>query len=454
VSAPPRPRRLTRTGIGAATGAAGLLATTLALVPYRTGLALPSIVLLYLVPVLLTAAAGGLLPALGAAVAADLLVNFWFVAPYRTFAVDTRDGAVTLVVYLLVAAAVSIAVDAAAAHRATAVRREVEARLLAAASTGPIADTSVTRLLEEIRRTYRMSTVALTDSAGTLQQVGPAQDGPAVLTVDAGHGLHLTAWGPELFAEDRRALHRLAAAAAHTVETQHLAGQATELTRIDRTRAALLGAVGHDLRTPLAGIKAAVSSLRQADVDFGPADRADLLATIEVSADRLTTVVDNLLALSRLQAGVLAVDLRPVAVDAVLAQALLSTDTHGVSVQLDVPDDLPLALADAGLLERVAANLIANACAASPAGRTVRLSGTADTGQVRLAVIDDGPGIPAEARETVFAPFRRLDDDTGNGLGLGLAIARGFTEAQGGTLLPTDTPGGGLTMTITLPVAS
>ncbi|HEV8568855.1 MAG TPA: ATP-binding protein, partial [Actinoplanes sp.] len=347
-----------RTGLGAAVAVLTLLVCTAALVPLRDKLSLAGIVLLYLLPVLLTAAAGGLLPALGAAVAADLLVNWFFVPPYRTLTVETRDNLVALVVYLLVAAAAGLAVDVAAAARA--------------------------------RQAQRIATEA---------------------------------------------------------------ARADELAQIDRLRSALLGAVGHDLRTPLAGIKIAVNSLRQPDVEFSAGDRAELLATLEESTDRLTTVVDNLLAVSRLQAGVLSVEIEPTAVDAVAAAAVLGTDTGGVTVALDVPDHLPLALADAGLLERVVANLVANAVTASPPGGTVAVTGEAERGRVRLAVVDHGPGIPAAARETVFSPFRQLDDHTGNGLGLGLAIARGFTEAQGGTLIPTDTPGGGLTMTISLPAA-
>jgi two-component system, OmpR family, sensor histidine kinase KdpD len=347
-----------RTGLGAAIAVVALLVSTALLVPLRDNLSLAGIVLLYLVPVLVTAAAGGLLPALGAAVAADLLVNWFFVPPYRTLAVETRDNLVALVVYLLVAAAAGLAVDLAAAARARQAQR-----------------------------------IAVT------------------------------------------------------------AARADELAKIDRLRSALLGAVGHDLRTPLASIKIAVSSLRQPDVEFTAGDRAELLATVEESTDRLTAVVDNLLAVSRLQAGMLSVEMGPMAVDAVAAEAVLGTDNGNVTVDLDIPDHLPLARADAGLLERVVANLVANAVTASPPGGTVAVIGQAEHGRVRLAVVDHGPGIPAAARDAVFSPFRQLDDHTGVGLGLGLAIARGFTEAQGGTLTPTETPGGGLTMTISLPVA-
>jgi K+-sensing histidine kinase KdpD len=445
-----------RAGIGAAVAVAGLAAATVALVPARSHVSLASVVLLYLVPVLVAAAAGGSGPAVAAAVAADVLVNYFFIPPFHTLSVETGDNIVVLVVYVGVAVAVSLAVDLAARHRATAARRDAEAALLAGASTQPIEQASLTRLLEQVRSTYRMVTVALSEDRRTIEQVGPPPQGEPALSVAAGEGLRLLGWGPRLFAEDRRALARLASAAARTLETQRLAGQAAraeELATIDRVRAALLGAVGHDLRTPLAGIKAAVSSLRQPDIDFSPADRAELLATVEESTDRLTTVVDNLLSLSRLEAGVLSVDARPAALDAVVANALLNTDTGGVEVWVDVPDDLPLALADPGLLERVTANLLANACFATPPGRPILIRGRAHDDELRLEIIDHGPGLAADDRERVFAPFQRLDDHSGSGLGLGLAIARGFTEAQGGTLTPSDTDGGGLTMTVALPTA-
>jgi len=216
-----------------------------------------------------------------------------------------------------------------------------------------------------------------------------------------------------------------------------------------------LAAVGHDLRSPLAGIKAAVSSLREPELDLPAEAQRQLLATIEESTDRLDALVDNLLSMSRLQAGVLSVHPQPVPLDAVVAQALLHTPAGPVPVEVDIPDDLPLVRADPGLLERVVANLVANAQAASPPDRPVRLYGHPADGYVQLHVIDHGPGVPEADRERIFEPFQRLHDRTTTaGLGLGLAISRGFTQAMGATITPSDTPGGGLTMTVTIePVA-
>lgn len=442
-------------------GAVGLAGLTALLIPARAQVSLASVSLLYLVPVVATAVVGGVWPALAAALAADLLVNFFFIPPYHTFAVESGDNIIVLVVYILTAAVVAVAVDIAARQQATAARRDIEAAMLASVTAQPVAEDSLTQLLGHVRTTFAMDTVALVEEEGagatTVARVGPQGRGEPALDVPAADRLRLVAWGPAVFAEDRRVLGRLATAAARTLEAQRLAAQAAharELAEVDRLRQALLTAVGHDLRTPLTGIKAAVSSLRQPDVEWTADQRVELLATVEESTDRLDALVENLLSMSRLRAGALTVDLRPVALDAVVAEALLHTPADAATVVVDVPDNLPHVLADPGLLERVIANLVANAQAASLPGRPVRLRGRRTGDRVQLHVMDRGTGVPEAARERMFEPFQRLDDRaTTAGLGLGLAIARGFTEAMGATLTPSETSGGGLTMTVSLPLA-
>jgi two-component system sensor histidine kinase KdpD len=441
--------------------AVGLAGLSLLTVPAREHLSLASVALLFLVPVVVAAVVGGVWPALLAALGADLLVNFFFVPPFHAFTVESGQNAIVLVVYVAVAATVAVAVDIAARQRAAAGRRAVEAALLARTTAEPVTETSLTHLLDQVRATFGMTAVALLERSDdqhehVVAQLGePPDDDPAIST-QATSGLRLLGWGPPLFGEDRRVLGQLATAAARTLEAQRLARQATharELAEIDRLRTGLLTAVGHDLRTPLAGIKAAVSSLRQPDVAFTPEDQAELHATIEESTDRLTGLVENLLSMSRLQAGVLSLDPHPVSLDGVVAEALLHAWTGEPEIEVHVPDDLPLIYADPGLLERVIANLLANAHAASRPQQPIQLRGRQVGDQVALQVIDHGPGVPAADRERMFTPFQRLDDRAGLGLGLGLAIARGFTQAMGGTLTPSDTPGGGLTMTITIPTA-
>jgi two-component system sensor histidine kinase KdpD len=222
-------------------------------------------------------------------------------------------------------------------------------------------------------------------------------------------------------------------------------------------RTALLAAVSHDLRTPLASAKAAVDSLRSADVHFDDDDRAELLATADESIDRLTRLVTNLLDMSRIQAGALGVTAMDVGAEDVVPRALDDLGPAGRPVAVHIPDDLPYVHADPGLLERVIVNLVANALRYSPTGRPPLVTASALRDTVEIRVIDHGPGIPRDRWDDVFLPFQRLgdrDNHTGVGLGLGLALSRGLAEAMGGTLTPEETPGGGLTMTLALPTGS
>jgi two-component system sensor histidine kinase KdpD len=220
--------------------------------------------------------------------------------------------------------------------------------------------------------------------------------------------------------------------------------RAASLEAATNVRTALLAATGHDLRAPLAAAKAAVSSLRSDEVELDDTDQRELLDSADASLDRLAGLVTNLLDLSRLQLGALPVVRRPTAVDAAVARALEEVEGP---VTVDVPDDLPDALADAGLLERALANLLSNAVCY---GRTAVVCRATDS-TVEVSVVDHGPGVPEDRWESIFAPFQREGDTSATeGLGLGLAVARGLVEAMGGTLTPAQTPGGGLTMTVRL----
>jgi K+-sensing histidine kinase KdpD len=451
-------RRRVRTGVVVAVLALATL--TAILLPLRDHVSLAGVILLYLVAVVATAVAGGLSVSLATAVVANLLINFFFVPPYHTFRVASGDNVITLIVSVAVAITVSVAMDLAARQRAAAARTGVEAALLARISAEPVAAGSTQSLLARVRETLHMDAAALieADPAGddhVVAQSGRRLTGQPVLTVPAGPGLRMVVEGPAIFAPDPRFLARIGAAAARTLQAERLAEQAAharELAEIDRLRAALLAAVGHDLRTPLAGIKAGVSSLRDPDLELSPAQQDELLETIEESADRMADLVENLLAMSRLQAGALSVDARPVAVDEVVAAAILHLPPPHTAITVDVADDLPLAYADPGLLERVVANLVTNAVNHCPPGSPILVTGAATSDLVELRIVDHGPGIAAADRDRVFAPFQRLDDrTTTGGLGLGLAIARGFTEAMAGTLTASDTPGGGLTVIVALP---
>ena len=263
--------------------------------------------------------------------------------------------------------------------------------------------------------------------------------------------------GPVLVAADRRVLEAFAAEAAVALRQQRLAEKAAtvgRLTEVDRLRTALLTAVGHDFRTPLAAAKAAVTSLRSPDVIFSAADQAELLATAEESLDRLSRLVENLLDMSRLQAGGLALHRQPISVLELIPRAIDDLGDLGRDVLVPDTDDVPDVSADAALLERVLANLVANAVHYSPPGRPPMVTVSAHESRVEVRVVDHGPGIPVGDYDRVFQTFQRLGDrDNTTGLGLGLALSRGLTEAMGGTLSPDTTPGGGLTLTVALPVA-
>ncbi|MGP4098906.1 sensor histidine kinase, partial [Nonomuraea sp. KM90] len=236
---------------------------------------------------------------------------------------------------------------------------------------------------------------------------------------------------------------------------QEEAEQARPLAEADRMRTALLTAVSHDLRTPLSAAKAAVESLRSHDVAWSARDQEELLATADESLVRLDRLVENLLDMSRLQAGVLGLSLQPVALEDVVPRAIDDLGSLRERVEGDVDIELPDVVADPALLERVLVNLMSNAVRHSPPGRNVLVTASTHGDDVEIRVVDRGPGIPREARDRVFLPFQRLGDrDNGTGVGLGLALSRGLTEAMGGTLEPEETPGGGLTMIVKLPVSS
>jgi two-component system sensor histidine kinase KdpD len=286
---------------------------------------------------------------------------------------------------------------------------------------------------------------------------GDAPETPeaADLRREVGPGYVLALRGGPLRASDLRVLAALTGQLATAVEARRLqdeADQAEELRQANDLRSALLQAVSHDLRSPLAGIKASVSSLRADEVAWTPEEEAEFLRTIEDETDRLDGLVANLLDMSRIQAGAVRPELRVVALDEVVPAVLVGAGDAGARIAVDVPETLPPVRTDPVLFERVVANLVDNALKASPDGSPVEVEAVAADGQVVLRVVDHGCGIPTGDRDRVFAPVQRTTDH-GAGVGLGLAIVRGFAEAIGADLLVEDTAGGGATMTVRLPVA-
>jgi len=449
----------------------------------RGGLGLGSNLLLSLLAVVVVSVVGGVYPALVSALAASLLINFYLVPPFHRFTINRAENVLALAVFVITAALVSTVVDIAARRTAEAARASAEAETLSTLAGSLLrGEQALPALLERVRETFAVTSVTLlrrlTEAPGSagaslrgagglrgawtcLDSTGPdpclrPEDGDTEVSV--GDDLALVLRGRTLPAQDQRVLAAFAAQVAVAYREEQLseaAQAAAPLAESDRMRTALLNAVSHDLRTPLAAAKAAVSSLRSPDVVWPMAEEAELLASADSALDRLTALVTNLLDLSRLQAGVLSVFPRPMAVEEILSPALDHV-AGGDRVRLDVGSGLPDMLADPGLLEQVIVNLVQNALRYAPVETPVRLSASAVGDRVELRVIDRGPGIPEADREAVFAPFQRRDDHAtsdGAGVGLGLAVARGFLEAMGGALSIEDTPGGGLTMVAALRAA-
>jgi len=431
---------------------------TVVLAAARSHLNLADFVLVYLVAVVAITVVGGFWPAVLAAVAASLLLNWYFTAPIHTFTIAQPRELLALLLFVTVAVAVSSVVHLAARRAVQAARaREEAASLLELAQTVLGGADSPAAVLEHLTRTHGGQAELQERVAGRwVRAASSGVDGvlAAAARIDIRDDLTLMVTGQDPSATPAL-LAGYAAQAAAALDRERLrtqAAQAEALAEGNRMRTALLAAVSHDLRTPLASIKASVSSLRQTDVEWSEADEADLLATIEQNADRLDALIGNLLDMSRLHTGSLQPFLRPTAIDEVAPVAAGGLD-DSLRLEMAVPDGFPLVLADPGLLERVLANLFSNALRYSPAGRPPELHAFIDGNAVRLEVVDHGPGVPDEQKELIFEPFERVGDRH-PGVGLGLAVARGFAEAMGGRIGAFDTPGGGLTVRVTLPAAS
>ncbi|MBI5340111.1 MAG: sensor histidine kinase KdpD [Mycolicibacterium rufum] len=421
----------------------------------------------FFVGVLVVALLGGVAPAAVSAVLSGLLLNYFLVEPRHTFTIAEPDSAITIVVLLMVAVAVAALVDSSVNRSREARRASQEAELLALFSGSVLRGADLDTLLEKIRETYSQRAVSLMRRDGDGERiVGCVGMDPCVDVETADTAIEvgddefwLLLAGKTLPARDRRVLTAVAKQAAGLVRQRELAaeaGQAEAIAQADNLRRSLLSAVSHDLRTPLAAAKAAVSSLRGTDVAFSEEDTAELLATIEESIDQLTALVGNLLDSSRLAAGVVRPELHQVYLEETVQRALLgiSRGTTGYGraelerVKVDVGDEV--VMADGGLLERVLANLIDNALRYAPDG-PVRVSAGRVGDRVLIAVADEGPGIARGSEEQIFDAFQRLgDQDNSTGVGLGLSVARGFVQAMGGSISVGDTPGGGLTVEIDL----
>ncbi|MFI6559840.1 ATP-binding protein [Streptomyces sp. NPDC050534] len=462
-----RGARLGRSRIIAGWAVGVILPAILAVLLNTVHLGLANDMLLFLAVTVAAALLGGLLPALASAAVGSLLLNYFYTPPLHRFTIADPKNIVAIVIFVGVGASVASVVDLAARRTHQAARLRAESEILSFLAGNVLrGETGLEDLLERVRETFGMESAALLERASDHDPwtcAGRAGLGPAVVRpedadvdVPVGDHLALALTGRVLPAEDRRVLAAFAAQAAVVLDRTRLqeeADRARALAEGNRIRTALLAAVSHDLRTPLAGIKASVSSLRSDDVAWSEEDQAELLEGIEEGADRLDHLVGNLLDMSRLQTGTVRPLIREADVDEVVPMALVGVPEG--SVALDVPETLPMVDVDPGLLERAMANLVENAVKYSPPQEAVLVAASAIADRVEVRVVDRGPGVPDDAKERIFEPFQRYGDaPRGAGVGLGLAVARGFTEAMGGTLDAEDTPGGGLTMVLTLRAAA
>ncbi|MYM20589.1 DUF4118 domain-containing protein [Brevibacterium sp. 5221] len=435
-------------------------------------------ILAYIAAAVAVALVGGWWPALVGSLAGALLLNWFFTPPVGTLTIAAGENIIALLLFLLVAAGVARVVDTAA-RRAREAAEAREQSLLMSELAGSVVreGTNIPALLEHIAHTYGQSAAVLQARAGGGWETvfasagadgandadgsgegasGSGEGAEQALTLDADYRLLIS--GRPLTAAEQQSLDAysgriLALARQRELQDARLEGQ--RLAAANAARTALLTAVSHDLRTPLTAIKTSASALRMDDVEL-PADaQAELLAAIEDSADRLDRIVADLLHMSRLQTGALEVRALPCAVDELVATAVGGMEPAAVPAALrtDIPGGLPLVRTDPGLFERVLANLVHNA--ARHAGPDVLIDAAAGAGHVTVRVVDHGPGLSDAAKEQMFTPFHRLgDQEDADGVGLGAAVAKGLCEAIGAQLWAEDTPGGGLTVAVDVPLAS
>jgi two-component system, OmpR family, sensor histidine kinase KdpD len=424
---------------------------TAVLLQNRDVLGLPSDLMMFFTLVVATAIVGGLAPSLVCALGSASLLNFFFTEPTRTWWISDPEDVLAVGVFALVAVAVASVVDLAERRSVQAAEAQAEAAALSDLSRAVLAgEASRERLLDVLVRHFR----ARGRAAVALPRVpdGPADDGaPAVPGIPS---------RADLSPGDLRVMAAFDAQARLIVERQELreaSQRAQELEQVDALRTALLTAASHDLRTPLAAIRAAVDVLHAPGVTLSEEDRAEMTRAVAQATGRLEHIVDDLLDLSRLQMGAVEPLLRPTEVVEVVLPAVDGLPADRLEV--DLPDGLPLVTTDAGLLERVVANVAANAVRHSPADHPARIEVEVADDVVVLRVVDHGAGVAPQDRERMFEPFERVGAERtrgphrAGGMGLGLAVARGLADAVGARLAVEETPGGGLTMAITVPRA-
>jgi len=441
-------------GVLASAGAVVLVSAVVALLkPHVPALSLGALYVLAVVPV---AILWGTALAAVVSVASMLAFNWFFLPPYHSFHLRESQNWLALAIYLVIAFTVSALAARARTRREDAEQRRAEAHALAEVALDLLRGRSVQ---DELGRIAALTAAVFRVDAPRLA-LGeqPPREGERALPVEAGlrcvATLFVDAEATIDEAVQRRFLPSLAALLAVGVERGRLEAEALEaeaLRQSDALKTALLRAVSHDLRSPLTAILASADALASPGLSLGDDDRLGLAETIRGEATRLDHVVGQLLDLSRLEAGVVEPHRELWHVDELVGRALAGVGAEAARVQVEIGPSTPPVEVDAGQVERVLANLIDNALSYSPSPSGVLVRAEHGSTELRLHVIDSGPGLPPEERDALFQPFSR-GRAAGHGSGLGLAIARGFAEANGGRLWAQDDPGGGH-LVLSLPLA-
>jgi two-component system sensor histidine kinase KdpD len=455
-------------GLAMAIAGPGLV-TALASLPARPREAVPA--LLYLLAVLGAAAVGHLWPALLAAALSFIGLDYFFTPPVHAFSVAKADDWFALGVFVVVAAAVSAAISAALAQRARAESREHQVRALYHVTTRLLSGAGLDVVLQDLAASLqslydlRGCRIAVMDTEG--RETGRVQAGSLdgeVVSVPLKAGRRLVgridmAGGPGgVSGPEGEVLNTFAGQLALALERARLGEEAAEArveAEASRTRAALFSSVTHDLRTPLSSIMASATSLLEEGVPFSDEQRGELLRTIQEESTRLNRLVANLMDLSRLRAGALNPSREPLPVDELVASVIhrLRPQLARRPVRVTIRDDVPPVPADVVQVDQVLTNLLENAVRYSPPGSQIDISAARWRDTVELRVADRGPGIPPDDRARVFEEFYRRDvDGRTGGSGLGLAIAHAIVKAHGGAMWIEETPGGGTTVGLRLPV--
>jgi two-component system sensor histidine kinase KdpD len=430
-------------------------------VSFRSDISVATSLSLYLLAVVGITALGGRWPGIVTAVCAPMIANWFLIPPYHTFLVNQRANLIELAVFISTAFIVSIFVSNAEKQTNKADEAWREASTLSALTDSDAIDPTED-ILKLLVRSFNLEGATLTDTTDTTPQVilsvGKVADSSNQATniaIPVNQSTMLFGIGNPLSPDDHRLLHSFVGQLNRALEQSQLrdiAMEATSLARADELRTAILRAVSHDLRSPLSSIKASVSSLRQTDIEWPEETKKDFLFSIESETDRLTRIVSNLLDLSRIESGVLRPVLRTISLEEVIPSVIHAIGSDHSNIRLDIEREMDEIIADPALLERAFANILSNALLWSPSPDSVAIFTHQKDGKAHIHIVDHGPGIPLDQHITVLQPFHRLGDTSvSGGLGLGLAIADRLIASMNGHLELRDTPGGGLTVVVTLP---